>query len=76
MEFAPIVDGLEEEFGPEITFWRLNAITAENLALQQTYGVRGHPSVVILDETGGVVAQYFGPETAVTLRDVLTDLLD
>lgn len=69
------MDGLEEEFGEEIEFLRLNAADPENVLLQQTYGLRGHPSVVILDDDGEVAARYFGAETAETLRAELTAVL-
>ncbi|MCA9953684.1 MAG: hypothetical protein KC434_03125 [Anaerolineales bacterium] len=43
--------------------------------MQQTYGLRGHPSVAILDANGEVAARYFGPETAEKLREDLTAVL-
>jgi len=69
------VNGLEDDFGEEVEFVRLNAIEPEVLQLQQTYGLRGHPSVAILDGNGKVVALYFGPATAETLRGELTAVL-
>lgn len=69
------MDGLEAEFGNEVNFERLNAAESEVLQLQQTYGLRGHPSVAILDENGAVAQRYFGPETAEKLREDLTAVL-
>lgn len=69
------MDGLEAEFGADVTFERLNAAEAEVLQLQQTFGLRGHPSVAILDVNGAVVQRYFGPETAEKLREDLTAVL-
>ncbi len=69
------MNGLEEEFGEEVTFLRLNAADPENGLLQQTYGLRGHPSVAILDDEGAVAARYFGPQTAETLRADLNDVI-
>ncbi|MFZ1399463.1 MAG: hypothetical protein WAS33_21330 [Candidatus Promineifilaceae bacterium] len=69
------MDGLEAEFGNEINFERLNAVEPAVLQLQQTYGLRGHPSVAILDADGVVIARYFGPETAEKLRGELTAVL-
>ncbi len=66
------MDGLEAEFQEEVKFVRLNAVEPDVLQLQQTYGLRGHPSVAILDEAGEVAKIYFGPETAETLRGELT----
>ena len=70
------MDGLEAEFGEKIEFTRLNAAEADVLQLQQTYGLRGHPSVAILDSAGEVAALYFGPETAETLRNKLSELIE
>lgn len=69
------MNGLEDEFGEDVEFVRLNAIEPEVLQLQQTYGLRGHPSVAILDSEGEVAALYFGPETAETLRGDLTAVI-
>lgn len=69
------MDGLEADFGDEVDFVWLNAAEPEVVQLQQTYGLRGHPSVAILDDKGTVVAHYFGPETAETLREDLTAVL-
>ena len=69
------MDGLEAEFGDEVAFERLNAAEPAVLQLQQTYGLRGHPSVAILDANGSVTARYFGPETAEKLSEDLTAVL-
>lgn len=68
------MDGLEAEFGNEVEFLRLNASEVEVVQLQQSYGLRGHPAIAILDGEGAVAARYFGPETIETLRAVLEDL--
>jgi thioredoxin-like negative regulator of GroEL len=64
----PIVDGLEEEFAGEISVVRLDAADSANIALQEQYGLRGHPSFVVLGEDDVVVESYFGPQTEETLR--------
>ena len=69
------MDGLEAEFGDEIAFERLDAAEPAVLQLQQSYGLRGHPSVAILDANSEVTARYFGPETAEKLREDLTAVL-
>lgn len=69
------MDGLESELGDAVNVVRLNAAEPEVLQLQQTYGLRGHPSVAILDVNGAVAARYFGPETAEKLREDLTAVL-
>lgn len=70
----PIVNGLEAEFGGEIRFLRLDANTAENIRLQQAYGVRGHPSFVVLDASGGTAATFIGPQAPESLRLALEQI--
>jgi len=55
----------------DINFYRLNVELPDNERIQQSYGLRGHPAAVILNEDGVVVERYFGVETAVTLRPIL-----
>lgn len=69
------MNGLEAEFGEDVEFVQLNAAEPEVVQLQQTYGLRGHPSLAILDDNDEVTARYFGPETAETLRTDLTAVL-
>lgn len=64
----PIVNGLEEAFGTQINVVRLNAAERDAVALQSAYGLRGHPSFVVLDESEAVVERYFGPQSEATLR--------
>ncbi|HSM58777.1 MAG TPA: hypothetical protein VK879_21660 [Candidatus Sulfomarinibacteraceae bacterium] len=64
----PIVNGLEDKFGSEISVVRLDAIDSESAALQGHYGLRGHPSFVVLDASGDVIERFFGPQSEETLR--------
>ncbi|MDT8304535.1 MAG: hypothetical protein RRC07_01255 [Anaerolineae bacterium] len=70
------MNGLEEEFGGEMRVVRLNAGDGDNAALQAQYGVRGHPSFVILDGSGTVVERFFGPQSDETLRLTIEQALD
>lgn len=67
----PIVDRLEAEFGAEFSVYRLNASEPDVLALQESYGQRGHPTFVVLDETGAVTAQFIGQQPIEALREAL-----
>jgi hypothetical protein len=69
---TPIVDGLEREFDGQLTVIRLDAGVPANERLQLSYGMRGHPAFLVLDETDEVSAQFFGKQTAVTLREAMT----
>lgn len=68
---TPIVDGLEAEFAGQATVMRLNAAASENEALMQRYGLRGHPSFVVLAGDGRVSQTFFGPQTTETLQRAL-----
>jgi thioredoxin-like negative regulator of GroEL len=75
MQMQPIVDGLEAEFTEGIVFQRLDAAVPDNERLQLQFGVRGHPSVVILDERGQVASVFVGPQDAAVLREAITAVL-
>ena len=64
----PIVNGLEQEFEGQVAVVRLNAAENDNRELQQTYGVQGHPSFVVVDGDGAVAETFFGPQDEETLR--------
>lgn len=68
------MDGLEAEYGAQVKFVRLNVELPENERIQQSYGLRGHPAVAILDADGVMVQGVFGVETAVTLRTYLDQI--
>ncbi len=72
---APIVDGLEQEFQNQITVWRVNADTPDGQELQDILEVRGHPTVVVLDENGRIQNRFFGPQPVDSLRDALQNVL-
>jgi thioredoxin-like negative regulator of GroEL len=69
---TPIVDGLESEFAGQATVLQLNADDSGNARLLQQYGLRGHPSFVVLDADGRPVQTFVGPQTEAVLREALT----
>ncbi len=72
----PIVNGLETEYGSKVDFQSLDAILPENLEEQASYGMRGHPTFVILDENGKVAVSFIGAQDEAVLREALTAVLD
>jgi hypothetical protein len=54
----PVVNGLEQEFGSQVEFQRINASDTDGQAIFQTYGLRGHPAYVILNSEADVL--WFG----------------
>lgn len=71
----PIVNGLEEEFAGQINVLRLNAVEEENEELMQSYGLRGHPSFVVLNENGRVSQTFFRPQEEETLRAAMQNVM-
>lgn len=72
----PIVNGLEDQFGGQMSFVRLNADEGDNAALLAQYGLRGHPSFVVLDESGAVVERFLGPQSSETLSAAIEQALN
>lgn len=69
------MDGLEAEYGEQVNFVRLNVEIPANERIQQSYGLRGHPAVAILDADGAMVQGVFGAETAENLRLILDEII-
>jgi hypothetical protein len=68
----PIVNGLAEQFVGQVAVHRLNAGEGTNSNLQTRYGVRGHPSFVVLAGDKSVVERFFGPQTEETLAAAMS----
>lgn len=71
----PIVNGLEDEFGDQLIVERLNADVEGVVDLMNEFGVRGHPSFVLLDENGRIQQTYIGPQDEAVLREGITAVL-
>lgn len=59
----PIVDRLEEEFEAQMVVARLDATSEEGLLRMESYGLRGHPSYVLVDSSGEVLWKMAGQFT-------------
>ena len=70
---TPIVDGLESEFAGRAIVLQLDANEGENERLQQQFGMRGHPTFVVLDENGRALQTFIGPQTETILHEALAD---
>lgn len=57
----PIVDRLEKEFKEQVAFLRLDA-EHEGKAAFDSFGLRGHPSFVIIDTVGETLWQAVGEQ--------------
>lgn len=72
----PIVDGVEAEFAGRVAVIRLNAEGVEMGQLMSSYGVRGHPSFVLLDKDNEVTQRFIGPQTAETLYAAMAAVVE
>lgn len=64
MQTMPVVDGLEAEFGERLQVVRLNFNDRANDGVITVLGVRGHPTIVLIDSDGEVGRTWFGAATA------------
>jgi hypothetical protein len=67
----PIVDGLETEYSESVEFLQINASTPEGLEIFNSYSLFGHPSYLILDDTGKVLWQSVGEQPVENIEDAL-----
>ena len=70
------MNGLESEFAGRANVLRLDANEAGNAQLQQQYGMRGHPTFVVIDRNGRVMQTFIGPQTKEDLYEALTAAAD
>lgn len=71
----PIVNGLETEFGEQLLVARHNADAEDVTSLMNEFGVRGHPSFVLVDANGRIHQTYIGPQDEAVLREGITAVL-
>ncbi len=64
----PIVNGLETEFAGRIGFEQHDANTEKGKATMATYGLRAHPSYVIVAPDGKRLWSFMGQMSADALR--------
>ena len=64
----PVVDGLEDDFSGRIEFRRIDAGTQDGQAAFRAYGLRGHPSYVLINLGGDVLWIGLGEQTCKALK--------
>jgi len=72
----PIVNGLETEYRESVEFIYVNASTTEGLEIFNAYSLFGHPSYLILDDTGKVLWQSVGEKPAGDIQNALETALE
>jgi protein-disulfide isomerase len=53
----------------------LDANIQENEILQQSYGLRGHPTLVVLDKNGEISEKFVGEQSKEILQAAITAVL-
>jgi thioredoxin-like negative regulator of GroEL len=72
---TPIVDGLNEQYGKQITIKQVNADIGDGPKIIQLYRIPGHPTILIFDKEGEEVARLFGPQPAEIVEEALQKVL-
>ena len=72
----PIVNGLENEYHESVEFIYINASTTEGLEIFNAYSLFGHPSYLILDDSGKVLWQSVGEQPAEDIQNALEAALE
>jgi len=57
---VPVVNGLEVDFDTQVEFRRIDANDRDGRAIFLSYGLRGHPSYVILNQNADVLWRGLG----------------
>lgn len=66
-----IVNGLESDFSGRMAFEQRNADDPIHQTTMNAYGLRGHPSYVLLDSNGQVLWSAIGPLSEAGLRQAI-----
>ena len=72
---APIVDGLKEQYGEQITVKRINADVGVGPEIVRAYRIPGHPTTLIFDSQGQEVQRLLGPQSTEVVREALQNVL-
>jgi len=72
----PIVNGLEDEYGNEIEFVKINIDDPNSAAAKQEYGFRYQPYFVLVDAEGEVLESWPGYTDAVLFEDAFATILE
>ncbi len=72
----PVVNRLEEQYASsDLTFYRLDANSEAGDEIQRGYGLRGHPSLALVDSDGTVFDKFVGAPSYDILNERIEALL-
>ncbi len=72
---TPIVDGIEEQYGEQIVFKRVNADVDDGPTIVQAYHIPGHPTTILFDKEGNEVQRLLGPQPTEVVEQALKKIL-
>jgi thioredoxin-related protein len=72
----PIVNGLENEYGSEIEFVKINIDDPDSAAAKQEYGFRYQPFFVLVSADGEVLQEWPGYTDAQQFEDAFATVLE
>ena len=71
----PIVDELEDEYGGEFDFVRVDIDTAQGRDLAREHGFIGQPTFIFFNEAGEEVRRFQGERSSETLEQAIEQAL-
>ena len=72
---APIVDGIEEQYGEQIVVKRVNAEVEDGPEIVKAYRIPGHPTTLIFDKEGSEVQRLFGLQSTEVVKEAVHKVL-
>lgn len=73
---SPVVDGLEQRYGQQVVFKRINALEGGGPELMRAYRIPGHPALLVFNQEGTEVQRFIGPQPAEVVQEVLRDVTE
>ncbi|MFZ9856840.1 MAG: hypothetical protein ACO3F2_00725 [Roseiflexaceae bacterium] len=72
----PVVDGIQSQYTDVLTIYKLDYNQPADQRIAQTYAVRSHPVVIVIDQTGAQVSRFNGVVSEVEVVSALRNLVD
>lgn len=69
------MDGLEEQYGGQLTVKRINAGVGDGPTIMKAYRILGHPTLLIFDRSGREVERLLGPQPVELIEQTLQQIL-
>ncbi|HMR62915.1 MAG TPA: thioredoxin family protein [Anaerolineae bacterium] len=73
---TPVVDGLEQQYGGQVVFKRINALEGDGPEVMRAYRIPGHPALLVFNQARVEVQRFIGPQPAGVVQEVLRDVVE